>query len=96
MERLMQYLDDLEDSVCALALAAGRIARMVGALLGLVLSIATPVGILLLSLARPPLGLAAATMLSVVWLYQAVVNHPARLRQAAAPQASHEGQLQPR
>ncbi|HEU5482975.1 MAG TPA: hypothetical protein VFU80_07800 [Sphingomicrobium sp.] len=93
----MQYLDDLEDLVCALALATGRIARIAARLLGLALSIATPIGILLLALARPPLGLAVATMLSVVWMYQMVVNRPGRLRQPAAPQppAPHEGHLQP-
>lgn len=44
MERLMQYLDNLEDFMYALVLAAGRIARAAGALLGLAMSIATPAG----------------------------------------------------
>lgn len=99
MERLMQYLDDLEDFVCALILAARRIARVAGALLGLALSIATPIGILVLALAQPPLGLAAATMLSVVLLYRAVVYRPGQLRRpelAGQPGAAPEGQLQPR
>lgn len=94
MECLMQYLDDLEDFIYAVVLAAGRIIRAAGALLGLVMSIATPVGIVLLGLARPPLGLAAATMLSVVMLYRAVVNRPGPglVRHAASP----ERRLQPR
>lgn len=93
MERVMQYLDDLEDFVCAIVLAAGRIARALVGVLALALSVATPVGILLLALIQPPLGLAAATMLSVILLYRAVVNGPRRagLEPAAAP----EGQLQP-
>ncbi|HZD51462.1 MAG TPA: hypothetical protein VE175_00310 [Woeseiaceae bacterium] len=86
MERLMQYMDDLEDVIYALALAAGRIARAAGALIRLAAAIATPIGIFLLALVQLPLGLAAATLLSVILLYRAVVNRPARLRHANLPQ----------
>lgn len=94
MERVMQYLDDLEDFVYALALAAGRIARVLVGLLGVALSVATPVGIVALAFVQPPLGLAAATMLSVILLYRAVVSGPRR-RPELLRTASAEGQLQP-
>lgn len=94
MERVMQYLDDLEDYVYALAMVARRVARVVAALLMVVLSAAIPLGILLLAFVQPPLGLAAATMLSVILLYRAVVSGPPRRTDLLEPAAA-EGQLQP-
>jgi membrane protein implicated in regulation of membrane protease activity len=96
MERVMQYLDDLEDLVCALVLAAGRIARAIAALVGLVLSVAIALGIVALTLLQPPLGLASATMLSVILLYRAVVSGTVRRPQLLDVTSSAEGQLQPR
>lgn len=79
MERLMQYLDDLEDFVYAAALAAGRIVRILQALAFMAMSVALQVGALLLALTQPPLGLAVAAILSVTLLYRTVVNHPPRI-----------------
>ena len=77
MERVMQVLDDLEDFVCALALAAGRILLAVRALLLLVASLVFQAGALLLAVAQPPLGMAIAALLSVTLLYRTVVGqHP--------------------
>lgn len=77
MERVMQVLDDLEDFVCAVALAAGRILLALRALVLLVVSIVFQAGALLLALAQPPLGMAIATILSVTLLYRTVVGqHP--------------------
>ncbi len=77
MERMMQVLDDLEDFVYAVALAAGRILRTVRALTLMILSVALQAGALLLALAQPPLGLAIAAILSVTLLYRSVVGeHP--------------------
>lgn len=78
MECLMQYLDDLEDFVCALALAAGRILRAVKGLLLLLVSIALLISILLLALAQPTLSLAVVTILSVLLLYRAVTSGPGK------------------
>jgi hypothetical protein len=74
----MQYLDDLEDFVYALALAAGRIRRAAKAVLLLIVSIALQISILLLAVAQPPLGLAVVTVLSVVLLYRAATNGPGK------------------
>ena len=95
MERVMQYLDDLEDLVCAAAVAAARTGRTLVALLCLLLALATPLGIVLLAFVQPPLGLAAATMLSVILLYRAVVTGPPRRAAVLEPVSQGEGQLQP-
>lgn len=77
MERVMQVLDDLEDLVCALALAAGRILLALRAFLLLVVSLVFQAGALLLAVAQPPLGMAIAALLSVTLLYRSVVGpHP--------------------
>lgn len=75
----MQYLDDLEDFVYAVALAAGRIARAIQALVIMIVSIALQIGVLLLALTQPLLGLAVATILSVTLLYRTVVGHHPRI-----------------
>ena len=79
MERLMQYLDDLEDFVYAVALAAGRIIRAIQGLAFMMVSVALQIGALLLALAQPPLGLAVASILSVTLLYRTVVSHHPRI-----------------
>jgi hypothetical protein len=79
MERVMQYLDDLEDFVCAVALAAGRIIRAIQGLAVMMVSVALQIGALLLALAQPPLGLAVASILSVTLLYRTVVSHHPRI-----------------
>lgn len=78
MERLMQYLDNVEDLIYAVALAAGRIRRAAKSLIVLFASIALQMSILLLTLTQPPLGLAVVALLSVTLLYRAVVNHPGK------------------
>lgn len=78
MECLMQYLDDLEDFVYALALAAGRIRRAAKTLFALAVSISLQILIVLLALTQPPLALAMVSLLSVALLYRAVINHPGR------------------
>lgn len=79
MERVMQYLDDLEDFVYAVALAAGRIVRAIRTVAVMTVSIALQIGALLLALTQPPLGLAVATILSVTLLYRTVVSHHPRI-----------------
>ena len=77
MERVMQVLDDLEDTAYAVALAGGRILRALQALVLMIASLALQAGALLLALAQPPLGLAVATILSVTLLYRSVTaRHP--------------------
>lgn len=78
MECLIQYLDDLEDFVYSLALAAERIRRAIRALMVLFVSISLSALTVLLALAQPPLGLAIVSLLCVTLLYRAVVNHSDR------------------
>ncbi len=77
MERVMQVLDDLEDVVYAIVLAAGRILRALRTFALMIVSLGLQAGALLLALAQPPLGLAVATILSVTLLYRSVTaQHP--------------------
>ena len=78
MERLIQYLDDLEDIYFATALLMERI--LSGAKLALLLAISFSVQFLgvLLALSRPPLALAFVSLTVVGMLYRNVtVGHPA-------------------
>lgn len=79
MERLVQYLDDLEDIYFAAALLMERILN--AAKLGLLLTISFSVQFLgiLLALSRPPLALAMVSLTVVGMLYRSVtVGHPVR------------------
>ena len=78
MECLMQYLDDLEDFVYAIALAAGRIRRAARILAILAVSIALQVAIVFLALMQPPLALAVVSLIFVALLYRAVITQPNR------------------
>ncbi len=76
MERLIQYLDDLEDIYFATALLMERILN--GAKLALLLAISFSVQFLgvLLALSRPPLALAVVSLTVVGMLYRnATVGH---------------------
>jgi hypothetical protein len=86
MERLLQYWDDLDDLVYAVALtweSIRRLARFTFHLSGLVTVKA--IGIYF-ALTAPPLAIATATLLFVTLLYRGVVYHSPRgpVRQAAA------------
>ncbi len=77
MERLIQYLDDLEDIYFATALLMERIRY--AAQIGLLLAISFAVQVLgvLLALSRPPLALAVVSLTVVGMLYRAVTGgHP--------------------
>jgi hypothetical protein len=74
MERLAQYLDDLEDIFFALALAGERLLNMLRALLVMGLAVTMPVLGVLLALHQPPIALAAVSLLAVLTLYRAAVG----------------------
>jgi hypothetical protein len=74
MERLAQYLDDLEDIFFALALAGERLLSMLRALLVVCLAVTMPVLGVLLALHQPPFALAAVSLLAVLTLYRAAVG----------------------
>ena len=78
MECFIQYLDDLEDLVYAVALVGEKIRRFAMFLLMSVIAVAIPVGGVLLALAAPPLALAAVFMTLSVLLYRAATGNPGR------------------
>jgi hypothetical protein len=80
MERLLQYLDDLEDIYFATALLMERVRSAVQ--LGLLLTVSFAIQFLgvLLALSRPPLALAVVSLTVVGMLYRGVIGaHPAHL-----------------
>jgi hypothetical protein len=77
MERLAQYLDDLEDLFFALGLLLERVRRAMQLGLVLIVSMAVQFLGILLALSRPPLALAFVCLTIVGMLYRAVTgNHP--------------------
>ena len=73
MERLLQYLDDLEDVIYAAPLIAEQIRGATLRVLFLLGSFCLQVAGVLLALRHPPLALAVVTLLVVGLLHRAVV-----------------------
>lgn len=79
MERLVQYLDDLEDIYFATALVMERMRRAAQIFLLLAVSCGVQILGVLLALSSPPLALATVSLTVVGMLYRAVtVSHPVR------------------
>lgn len=76
MERLIQYLDDIEDLFYALAQLMERARNTLQTMLLVVSSILFQVFGILLALSRPPMALAVVTLVMVTMLYRAVVRKP--------------------
>ena len=74
MECLIQYLDEIEDVFCALALVAERIRQAIKTLFILAVSAMCPVLGVLLAVAHPPMALATAFLALSGLLYHAVVD----------------------
>ncbi len=77
MERLVQYLDDLEDFFYAVILLMERVRRAAQICVVLVASFAIQFLGVLLALSRPPLALACVSLLIVGMLYRGATggNH---------------------
>lgn len=73
MERLLQYLDDLDDLFYAVALAGERIRRFLRASALIASSILLELLFIKLALNDPPLAMAIAALLTVGLLYRGVV-----------------------
>jgi hypothetical protein len=73
MECLLQYLDDLDDFVGMLALAAERVRQFAKALVLVSVTLCVQLFGIFLALTQPPLALAAVSLLSVGLLYRAAV-----------------------
>lgn len=77
MEVLLQYLDDLDDLIGALGLVVERIRRVLVLAFATVFFFAALAGLVVVSLAKPPLALAIATLMGLSLLYHAVTRpHP--------------------
>ena len=75
MERLVQYLDDLEDLFYAVALKAERIREAAQVFLLITVSVILQVLAISMALWHPPLALATAALLLVGMLFHAVLNY---------------------
>ena len=75
MERLVQYLDDLEDLFYAAALKAERLREALQYFLLIVASVIVQVFTISMALRHPPLALAVASLLMVGMLFHAAVGH---------------------
>lgn len=73
MERLLQYLDDLEDLIYAAPLIAEQLRRAIQRILFLLASIVLQIAGVILALSHPPLALAVVTLMLVALLYRAVI-----------------------
>ena len=74
MERILQWLDDLDDLFGAVGLLAERMRLMAVTLARLVVLLSVALGGILAGLAEPPLGLAVAMLLFVFLLYRSVTQ----------------------
>lgn len=80
MEKVLQYLDDLDDLVGAFGLIGERLRAVFWLLVFVSLAAVMACGAVMLALAEPPLALATAAMLFVILLYRTVTQpvHPLR------------------
>lgn len=76
MERLAQYLDEIEDLFFALALKAERIRLALQFVLFMFAAVVLQICGITIALMHPPLALAVASLLSVGMLFRAVVANP--------------------
>jgi hypothetical protein len=74
LERIVQYLDELEDLVCAMLTIKERIRRALQILFVLVTSLLLQALGILLALSQPPLALAAVSLLIVGMMYKSVTS----------------------
>ena len=74
MERLLQYLDDLDDLYGAAGLLLERLRNIAWLAATLVLISALLIGGILLALREPPLALATVILLFTTLLYRAVTE----------------------
>ncbi|MEX2496556.1 MAG: hypothetical protein WD448_10730 [Woeseia sp.] len=76
MERLLQYLDELDDLAGAMALIAERMRDAARTAAVVLLSIAFQVSGIMLALSKPPLALAAVALLTAAVLHRAALRQP--------------------
>ena len=74
MERLLQYLDDIEDLVYAVALRSERIMQALRFVAFMLTAVTAQALCIMLAIASPPLAVATASILVVTMLYRSAVN----------------------
>lgn len=74
MERLLQYLDDLDDLVGAFGLVYERLRRYILALIAAITGVIAMASGIWLALVHPPIALATCLLLFVTLLYRAVTS----------------------
>ena len=75
MEVLVQYLDDLEDLLYAIALLAEKIRNVVQFFLFMAAALTLQLLGVLIALVSPPMAVAVASLLMVGMLYRGVVHN---------------------
>ena len=74
MERIIQWLDDMDDLVGVIGLAGERIRRLCVATGLTIAAFLLQLGGILLALSHPPLALATVIIMFVTLLYRSVTN----------------------
>ena len=74
MERVMQWLDDLDDLVAMVGLLRERIRNAAYSLLLTAVGLTVQISGVLLALAHPPLALATALLMAVLLLYRSATS----------------------
>ena len=74
MERLLQYLDDLDDLVYAIALTWEKVRSLGNFLLSVIFMSALQIFGIYAAMTYPPLAVAGASLLAVALLYWGVVG----------------------
>ena len=83
MERLLQYLDDLDDAVGMVGLFVEQLRRIFFALFSYLTLATIAMGGIWLATLHPPLALATSTLLFVMLLYRTVTSPTSRSSQIA-------------
>jgi len=74
MERLLQYMDDIDDAIGAFGLVYERLRRIVMTIVTLLVFGATISSGILLAIWHPPIALATCLLLFVALLYRAITT----------------------
>lgn len=74
MERLLQYLDDLDDFVYGIALTWERVKTICSFVLSISLTLTAQAAAIYAAVANPPLAVATTSLLAVALLYRGVVG----------------------
>lgn len=75
MERLVQYLDEIEDLIYAVALKAERIRMALQFFLFMFAAITLQICGVIVALTHPPLALAMVSLMSVGMLFRAAIGN---------------------